>query len=105
MFRWERDGFMPVMSARSIRPEDVLTDCIGPVVLAGEGVIRYRDRIISAAAERAIIAPSHKMVPAPSNVALLGLQKALRSEFADTATAEPMYIRKSEAEVKWSEKQ
>jgi len=105
VFRLEHDGFVPVVSVRSIRPEDLLRDCTGPVVLAGEGVLRYRDRILSAAAEVAIIAPSQKMVPSPSNVALLGLQKALRSEFADAATAEPLYIRKSEAEVQWSEKQ
>ena len=105
VFRWEHDGFVPVVSVRSIRPEELVRDCTGPVVLAGEGVLRYRDKILSAAAEVAIIAPSQKMVPSPSNVALLGLQKALRSEFADAATAEPLYIRKSEAEVQWSEKQ
>jgi tRNA threonylcarbamoyladenosine biosynthesis protein TsaB len=104
LFRWEGDGFAPVAPVRSLLPEELFKDVAGPVVLAGEGVLRYHDRIMSAAAGRGIVAPQHKMVPSPSNVAFLGMQKALCSEFADAATAEPLYVRKSEAEVKWSEK-
>jgi tRNA threonylcarbamoyladenosine biosynthesis protein TsaB len=105
MFRWEQDRFITLLPEVSISPEELLKDCRCPLVLAGEGVLQYRDRIISAVGERACIAPSHKMVPSPSNVALVGLQKALQSEFTDPALAEPRYIRRSEAEVKWSEKQ
>jgi tRNA threonylcarbamoyladenosine biosynthesis protein TsaB len=105
MFRWEHGTFATMVPAVSTRPEDFVKDCSEQVVLAGEGVLRYRERIVSALGERALIAPSHTMVPSPANVARLGLQKALCSEFADAAAAEPVYVRKSEAEVKWSEKQ
>ena len=105
MFRWEHDRFITLVPEVSISPEELLKDCRCPLVLAGEGVLQYRDRIISAVGEGAHIAPSHTMVPSPSNVALVGLQKALQSEFTDPALAEPRYIRRSEAEVKWSEKQ
>jgi tRNA A37 threonylcarbamoyladenosine modification protein TsaB len=54
--------------------------------------------------ERALIAPPQKMVPSPANVAMLGLEKAERGEFADASAQVPFYIRKSEAEVKWLEK-
>ena len=54
--------------------------------------------------ERAVIAPMDKMVPSPANVAMLGMAKAMRGEFAEISQAVPVYVRKSEAEVKWSEK-
>ena len=105
VFRWENDGFETVVPEVSVRPEDLLKGGEGPVLLAGEGLLRYRERIISAMGERARIAPPQGMVPSPSNVALVGLQKALRSEFTAPDAAEPLYIRRAEAEVKWSERQ
>jgi tRNA threonylcarbamoyladenosine biosynthesis protein TsaB len=105
IFRWEQDNFEILVPEVSVRPEDLLKDGDSPVLLAGEGLLRYRERIISAMGGRARIAPLQGMVPSPSNVALLGLQKALHSEFTEPAAAEPLYIRKSEAEVKWSERQ
>ncbi len=102
LFLWKGDRFVTLVPETSVRPEDLLRDGDGPVVLAGEGAMRYWDRILSALGERALAAPLHKMVPSPANIALLGVQKARRSEYADPATAEPLYVRKSEAEVKWS---
>ena len=103
IFRWQHGGFVPVVSEKSLRPEDVLSGIDGPVVLAGEGVRIYHERIVAAIGSRALIAPHGKMVPMPSNIAMLGIRKALSGEFSDPALAEPLYIRKSEAEVKWSE--
>jgi hypothetical protein len=40
------------------------------------------------------------MVPSPSVIASLGLRKALREEFSDPACLIPLYIRRSEAEIK-----
>ncbi len=101
LFLWKGDRFVTLVPETAMRPEDLLRDGDGPVVLAGEGAMRYWDRILSALGERALAAPLHKMVPSPANIALLGVQKARRSEYADPATAEPLYVRKSEAEVKW----
>lgn len=104
VFRWQDNGFVPVVSERSVKPEELLSVIDGPVVLAGEGVRIYRERIAAAIGDRALIAPHDKMVPMPSNVAMIGIRKALQGEFSDVALAEPLYIRKSEAEVKWSER-
>ncbi len=102
LFLWKGDRFVTLVPETATRPEDLLRDSDGPVVLAGEGAMRYWERILSAIGERALAAPLHKMVPSPSNIALLGVQRARRSEYANPATAEPRYVRKSEAEVKWS---
>lgn len=103
VFRWEEDGFISVVQDCSARPEELLKGIDGPVIIAGEGALLYRERIIAAIGDRGLFAPPHKMVPSPSNVAMLGLQKALRNEFVEPVYAEPLYLRKSEAEVKWPE--
>ncbi|MEW6108325.1 MAG: tRNA (adenosine(37)-N6)-threonylcarbamoyltransferase complex dimerization subunit type 1 TsaB [Nitrospirota bacterium] len=104
IFIWKDTGFMKVVDEISVKPADLLKGLKGSIIFAGEGVLLYRNLIEEILKERAIFAPSDKMVPSPANVALIGLAKALKGEFADTSEAVPFYIRKSEAEVKWLEK-
>ena len=103
VFRWDR-GFIKLLDEVSVAPEDLFRDVDSPVVLAGEGALVYRERLLGMLGERAMFAPLEMMVPSPAHVAALGLEKALRSEFTEVSAAEPFYIRKSEAEVKWSQK-
>lgn len=103
VFRWN-NGFVKLLDEISAAPEDLFRDLDSPVILAGEGALVYRERLITLLGERALFAPLTTMVPSPANVAVLGLEKALQGEFTEAASAEPFYIRKSEAEVKWSQK-
>ncbi len=104
VYRWEEDSFSTVIDCVSVKPEALLETLQGRVLFAGEGALLYREKIIGMMKERAFIAPRDKMVPSPANVAMLGLTKAKRGEFAEISQAIPVYVRKSEAEVKWSEK-
>ncbi len=104
VFKWEAGGFRRLVSEMSAKPEDFLRTLEGNVLFAGEGVTLYHDKIKDIMKERALMAPPQAMVPSPANVAMLGLEKAEREEFADLSAQVPFYIRKSEAEVKWSEK-
>ncbi len=103
VFQWDK-GFVKLLDEVSASPEDLFRDVDSPVVLAGEGAQVYRDRLLALLGERAMFAPLETMVPSPANVAILGLEKALQGEFTDASAAEPFYIRKSEAEVKWLQK-
>jgi tRNA threonylcarbamoyladenosine biosynthesis protein TsaB len=103
VFQWD-GGFVKLLDEVSAAPEDLFRDVASPVVLAGEGALVYRERLVAVLGERAMFAPLEKMVPSPADVAMLGLEKALQGEFTDASSAEPFYIRKSEAEVKWSQK-
>lgn len=103
IYQWDK-GFIKLLEEVSAAPEDLFRDVDSPVVLAGEGAQVYRERLLALLGERAKFAPFEKMVPSPANVAMLGLEKNLLGEFTDASTAEPFYIRKSEAEVKWSQK-
>jgi len=104
VYRWEENTFSTVLECVSIRPEALLETLQGRVLFAGEGVLVYREKILAIMKERAVIAPMDKMVPSPANVAVLGMAKAARDEFAEISGAVPVYVRKSEAEVKWSGK-
>jgi tRNA threonylcarbamoyladenosine biosynthesis protein TsaB len=104
VFKWEGHGFRRLVPESSIKPEDLLRALEGNVLFAGEGATLYGGKITDIMKERALIAPPQTMVPSPANVAMLGLEKAEREEFADPSAQVPFYIRKSEAEVKWSER-
>jgi len=101
VFRWRDEGFEKTMEERSIAPGELAKVLQGPVLFAGEGARIYKDVLRDALAERALFAPSQWGVPSPANVAFLGLKKAMNGEFTDPVRLVPLYIRKSEAEVKF----
>jgi tRNA threonylcarbamoyladenosine biosynthesis protein TsaB len=104
VFSWGRDGLERILAERSVRPEELIRELDGTVLFAGEGASIYAHVIRDMLGNRAIMASADKMVPSPANVAVIGLAKALKKEFTEPAEAVPLYIRKSEAEVRWSQK-
>ena len=104
VYIWEDNSFRTVIDCVSIKPEALLEKLQGKVLFAGEGVLLYKENIIGIMRERAFFAALDKMVPSPANVAMLGMAKAKRREFAEISQAVPAYVRKSEAEVKWKGK-
>ncbi|MDH4232027.1 MAG: tRNA (adenosine(37)-N6)-threonylcarbamoyltransferase complex dimerization subunit type 1 TsaB [Nitrospirota bacterium] len=104
VYRWEGNDFAAVVECVSVRPETLLDKLQEKVLFAGEGAVLYREVIVSSMKDRAAFAPPDKMVPSPANVAMLGLEKAMRGEYAVASGTVPFYVRKSEAEVKWAKK-
>jgi tRNA threonylcarbamoyladenosine biosynthesis protein TsaB len=106
VFQWEEKGFKKMMDETTTKPSELFEKLVGSTVFAGDGVKLYEDQIIEHMKDRAIFAPPEKMVPFPANIAMLGLRKALKREFSSSSVSDavPFYIRKSEAEVKWKEK-
>jgi tRNA threonylcarbamoyladenosine biosynthesis protein TsaB len=90
---------------RSLRPDavicpEVIADWItGPVLLVGDGAIRYRDRLSELLGERAVFAPSYAHLPRASNGAALVRAALLRGEGVPPADLLPVYLRLSEAEI------
>ena len=107
MFKWEEgENFTRLINETSAKPEEFARNALSVTrderfIFAGEGAVLYRDKIIEAMGEKAIFASPEKTVPSPANVAVLGLKKAKAGEFSEPISLIPMYIRKSEAEVKW----
>lgn len=100
VFRWEDGGFVRVVREQSVKLSDLLKNLEGPVLFAGEGAQLYREAILEIAGEHALFPPRHSSVPSPSNVAYLGLKKALQGDFSEPVSLVPLYLRKSEAERK-----
>jgi len=128
LFKWEGEGFIRIMDEVSIKVDKFL-EKINETIIAhneikdnqdkthlskggagglfdeqivftGEGAILYRDKIIDILGKKAIFAPFEKMVPSPSNVAYIGIKKAVKGEFSEPVGLVPLYIRRSEAEIK-----
>ncbi len=105
LFKWEGENLIRLINETSAKPEEFVRDALrvthdDKFIFAGEGAVLYRDKIIEAVGEKAIFASPEKTVPSPANVAVLGLKKAKAGEFSEPVSLIPMYIRKSEAEVK-----
>lgn len=105
VFVWENDGFGRLINENSVPPEDLIRNLnsnnnFERFIFTGEGTLLYKNKIIEVMKEKAIFAPPEKIVPAPSNVAALGLKKALAGEFSEPVALTPFYLRKSEAEIK-----
>lgn len=73
-----------------------------PVVLVGDIPQKRRAQIVCPAG--VTIAPPELIMPRAATVARLGLEKLRRGEIADMMAAEPVYIRRSEAEVLWEKR-
>jgi tRNA threonylcarbamoyladenosine biosynthesis protein TsaB len=71
------------------------------VVFMGEGARMYRAVLTEVLGGRAHFAPPGLMVPSPASLARLGMERARRGEFTEPAGLAPLYLRKSEAELKW----
>lgn len=100
IFRWSGDNFIKELNEQPLKIDSLLERISEPAIFLGEGALIYRANIVNKLAEKAIFAPPQLMVPSPSNVAYLGMKKALNGDFEDIAKTVPMYLRKSEAEMK-----
>lgn len=102
VFSTRKGDIKRLVEESSIRPAALADELskFESVMLLGQGAELYKRLFIEALGEKALFAPPHLMVPAPSASAELGLRKALKGEFSDPATLSPFYIRKSEAELK-----
>ncbi len=100
IFRWSGDNFIKELDEQPLKIESLLERINIPTVFLGEGALIYKANIIDKLSEKAMFAPPHLMVPLPSNVAYLGMKKAHQGNFEDILKVVPIYLRKSEAEIK-----
>jgi tRNA threonylcarbamoyladenosine biosynthesis protein TsaB len=100
IFRWTDNGFAKILNEQAIKIDNLLLQISEPTIFLGEGAVIYKENIKRGLNGMAIFAQPQEMVPSPSNVAYLGMIKAKKGEFADPINLVPMYLRKSEAEIK-----
>lgn len=111
IFIWKEDGFERMVPESVLPPENWVRLMSGvcasghdKIILMGEGARIYRDKFTCGLKRRAVFAPPDFMSPSAASVAMLGARMAGEGRFADPAQLVPLYIRKSEAELKWQSK-
>jgi tRNA threonylcarbamoyladenosine biosynthesis protein TsaB len=96
------DGLCEKLSEDMVVPvEELFREVDEAVVILGDGIPLYRDRIVATLGERAVFAPQRLWMPRAVNVAALAKSRLDKGESDDIDTLEPIYLRKSEAERKW----
>ncbi len=88
---------------QALRPEDLIKRVKERTIFLGDGVRTYRDFLLHSLPSLATfpVAPLH--VPHGSMVAKLGFELLKKGEHLNVSTFSPVYIRPSEAEMKWQE--
>lgn len=85
----------------AISPEDLCDLIDEPVVLTGDGALVYGGLFQERLGDLLKIPPASAYFPKATTIGLLALDKWRENEFLDPAEAEPIYIRPSEAELKF----
>jgi tRNA threonylcarbamoyladenosine biosynthesis protein TsaB len=82
---------------RVVRAEDWAAELTESCTLAGPGLEKFG----ALAAGRCSVLPAEFWVPSAANVARLGAHSLAAGLFADPWSIEPLYLRRSSAEVQW----
>jgi len=88
---------------QALRPEDLVKKIKERTIFLGDGVRTYRDFLLHSLPSQAIFPAAPVHVLHGSMVAKLGLELLKKGKHLSVSTLSPIYIRPSEAEVKWQE--
>ncbi|ORT99451.1 putative molecular chaperone [Anaerovibrio sp. JC8] len=106
-YRWNGDNFDEVKAIEVLSLDDAINICreiYGPVMAVGDMVAKKMTKMESLP-ENLIIPPKHVLMPRAANIAMAGLKKLAAGQVDSVMDMEPIYIRKSEAEVLWEKRQ
>ncbi|MDY6954688.1 MAG: tRNA (adenosine(37)-N6)-threonylcarbamoyltransferase complex dimerization subunit type 1 TsaB [Thermodesulfobacteriota bacterium] len=98
-----RGSLEKVVSDCAVRPKDWLEGLEGACLFVGDGAVAYGAMIEEVVGRRATFAPFYLQAPRASVVGALGLEQIKRGETCDASALVPLYIRKSDAEIKLSQ--
>lgn len=104
-YRYEElDRLKRLSEFQALRP-GVLSRMLNErTIFLGDGVKAYGDDLRNWLKSSAIFSPPTFHIPHGSAVARLGVELLLRGEVLDLAAFTPLYVRRSDAELKWEEK-
>jgi tRNA threonylcarbamoyladenosine biosynthesis protein TsaB len=103
-YRYEAGNVLKRQSAyQAIQPEDLVKNIHEQTVFIGDGVKTYGDYLRNFLPSFAMFPPFPFNVPHGSGVARLGLEHLREGKHLDLTTFAPIYIRASEAEIKYQE--
>lgn len=101
LFQWENGKLLRIKRDAVLTPEALAEWIQVKTLFAGDGLSIYKDKLQQVFGEKAIFAESIYNIPSPAIVALIGFEKAEDGEFISARDLRPLYLRKSEAEIKF----
>lgn len=107
LFEWQQGELKEIHPAVVMKVDtalEQLTQYDRPVVLLGEGAVLYKEEIKDIGKNLFLAAP-HVIIQRAGSVAGLGLKLLEQGVQHDAMSLEPVYIRRSEAEVLWERRQ
>jgi tRNA threonylcarbamoyladenosine biosynthesis protein TsaB len=102
-YRYGQENLERQSPYQAIRPEHLIKTIEERTIFIGEGVRTYGSLLKTSLPSLASFASSSLNILHGSTVAALGLDLLRRGETLDLSTFTPIYIRPSEAEIKWRE--
>ena len=103
-YRYREDNSLERQTDYSaLRPEDLVKKIREQTIFLGDGVRTYRAFLIQSLGSVAIFPSSPFHLSHGSMVAKLGFELLKKGKSLDVSAFSPIYIRPSEAEVKWQE--
>ena len=100
---WKSGRLEVVKPVKVVSVKDVLSECSdwdGRTILLGDAAAKFAGEGTTLP-DRVQVAPPRLRMPRAANVAALGLWKLASGEIGNVMDMEPVYIRRSEAEVLW----
>lgn len=102
-YRYEKGLIKHESDDQAIRPEDLVGRIKEQTIFLGDGAKTYRDFLLNSLSSLALFPSAPLHLSHGSMVAKLGSELLQRGECLDLSTFAPIYVRPSEAEVKWQE--
>lgn len=104
-YRYGEGGSLTRQSEyQAIPPEDLVKKIREQTIFLGDGVRTYGDFLLNCLPSSAIFPPVPFRVSHGSMVATLGMELLRKGEHLNLSAFSPIYIRPSEAEIRWQEK-
>lgn len=108
LYRMEKEELCCVEGPLALSPPELVQKLLRvevPVTLVGDGALMHRELFRGCLGNRVAFAPDSLMWPRGAHVAELGYYRLMQDKGCDPLELLPNYVRPSEAEVKWLQKQ
>ncbi len=105
IYRFKNSQPEEILPPSLIFPKKLVPFIKEETIFLGDGLKQYGSYLSEALGKKFIPAPSHLAHPRPAAVGYLAWQRILRNETDDPQTLVPIYLRPSEAELKFIERQ
>lgn len=100
LYKHDLDGLQTLIEPVAVKVEEFINSINSETVFVGDGAMLYQDIIRDALGQRAIFAEGSLSYPSPVEVGFIAFRNLQKGIVVDAKELSPVYLRKSEAEIK-----